>query len=288
MKIKKYINQEINGFLILNTYCKITKNGKKTRKVLIRCSECGREFERGASVDFEHIKCKCKCEYLKPKKEKYHFIEWEGVRYTQTDFCKLYEIKPETFRSRIANGETVEEAISQTLKKICPVCEKEFDGKHSQKYCSKTCARRAGHHRGTSGDGKYKPLEVKTCVICGKQFKSIRDDAKTCSIECRRQRDRIIRNSRYKGLREKGLFDESVTLKNVFKKYEGKCQCCGKLLSFEAEVCENDYPSIDHVIPLSKGGTHEWDNVQLLCRGCNIKKSNKIIDYNSKKSEVRL
>ena len=97
-------------------------------------------------------------------------------------------------------------------------------------------------------------------------------------MECRRARDRIIRNKRYNNLKEQGLFDENVTLNNVFKKYDGKCQCCGRLLSFEAEVCENDYPSIDHVIPLSRGGTHEWDNVQLLCRGCNIKKSNKIID----------
>lgn len=276
MKIKKFINQEINGFLILDTYIKMTPNGKKTRKVLVRCLDCGREFERASSVDFEHIKCKCKCEYLKPKKEKYHFIEWEGVRYTETDFCKLHEINPGTFRSRIANGETIEEAVSKALKKICPVCEKEFEGKHAQTYCSRTCASRSRHHRGAFKNGKYKPIEVKTCVICGGYFESLRDDAKTCSVECRRQRDRITRNSRYKELREKGLFDESVTLKNVFKKYEGKCQCCGKLLSFDVGVTENNYPSIDHVIPLSRGGSHQWENVQLLCRKCNILKSNKI------------
>lgn len=276
MKVKKFINQEINGFLILDTYPKTTANGKKTRKVLLRCSDCGREFERAANCNFESVKCKCKVKYLQPKQDRRRFIEWNGVQYRQSEFCRLHEINLGTFRTRIKNGETVEEAISQTLKKICPVCEKEFDGKHSEKYCSKTCARRAGHHRGTSGDGKYKPLEDKTCVICGKQFKSIRDDAKTCSIECRRQRDHINRNSRYKGLKEKGLFDESVTLKNVFKKYEGKCQCCGKLLSFDTGVTENDYPSIDHVIPLSRGGSHQWENVQLLCRKCNILKSNKV------------
>lgn len=275
MKVKKFINQEINGFLILDTYIKMTPNGKKTRKVLLRCSDCGRELERQSGVDFDHIKCKCKCEYLKPKKEKYHFIEWEGVQYTQTDFCKLRDVKESTFQSRLNRGMSVEEASAKTLKKICPVCEKEFDGKHSRKYCSKTCARRAGHHRGTSGDGKYKPLEVKTCVICGEQFESIRDDAKTCSRECRLERDRITRNSRYKNLKEKGLFDESVTLKRVFKKYEGECQSCGKLLSFDTGVLEDDYPSIDHVIPLSKGGTHQWNNVQLLCRKCNCSKGNK-------------
>lgn len=276
MKVKKFINQEINGFLILDTYPKTTANGKKTRKVLLRCSDCGREFERAASCDFNSVKCKCKVKYLQPKQDRSRFIEWEGVQYRQAEFCRLHNISEGTLTYRLRNGATIEEAVSETIKKICPVCEKEFEGKHAKMYCSKTCASRSGHHEGAFGNGKYKPIEVKTCVICGGHFESSRDDAKTCSVACRRERDRIIRNSRYKELREKGLFDESVTLKNVFKKYEGKCQCCGKLLSFDVGVTENDYPSIDHVIPLSRGGSHQWKNVQLLCRKCNILKSNKI------------
>ena len=30
----------------------------------------------------------------------------------------------------------------------------------------------------------------------------------------------------------------------------------------------------DHVIPMSRGGTSTWDNVQVLCRSCNSKKRN--------------
>jgi 5-methylcytosine-specific restriction endonuclease McrA len=29
------------------------------------------------------------------------------------------------------------------------------------------------------------------------------------------------------------------------------------------------YPSIDHIIPLSKGGTQSWENVKLAHRHCN-------------------
>ena len=35
--------------------------------------------------------------------------------------------------------------------------------------------------------------------------------------------------------------------------------------------------TIDHIIPLSLGGSHNLNNLQLLCIDCNIKKGNSII-----------
>lgn len=46
----------------------------------------------------------------------------------------------------------------------------------------------------------------------------------------------------------------------------GTCVECGA----------NDYLEFDHVIPVSKGGSNTVENVQLLCRRCNGKKSDKI------------
>lgn len=44
------------------------------------------------------------------------------------------------------------------------------------------------------------------------------------------------------------------------------CQSCGA----------TDHLCIDHIIPVSRGGNSEDDNLQVLCSGCNTKKGNKL------------
>ena len=41
-------------------------------------------------------------------------------------------------------------------------------------------------------------------------------------------------------------------------------------------ICGPMYPSIDHIYPVSKGGMHAWNNVQLAHRKCNTYKSDSI------------
>jgi 5-methylcytosine-specific restriction endonuclease McrA len=52
--------------------------------------------------------------------------------------------------------------------------------------------------------------------------------------------------------------------------YENKCLSCGR-----ADV----KLTVDHVVPLSKGGSNMIDNIQPLCGSCNSSKNAKTIDY---------
>lgn len=54
----------------------------------------------------------------------------------------------------------------------------------------------------------------------------------------------------------------------VFRKYRAKCPRCG-----EQDV---KMLAVDHVIPVSKGGTDNLNNLRILCKSCNSKKGNKI------------
>ena len=51
-----------------------------------------------------------------------------------------------------------------------------------------------------------------------------------------------------------------------------------EFLDYRCQYCGNQFPfrqlEIDHIIPISKGGTSNWDNIQPLCRRCNCKKKN--------------
>ena len=63
----------------------------------------------------------------------------------------------------------------------------------------------------------------------------------------------------------------SATKKLVFERANGYCEYCKCPSDFSTEPF-----SIEHIIPKSKNGTDNPDNLALACIGCNIYKSDKI------------
>ena len=127
-----------------------------------------------------------------------------------------------------------------------------------------------------------------TCVICGKEF--IRGKRKKCcSKECSRKYDNTRRDRR---IRKEIVVDEDINLHALFKRDRGVCYLCGKecdwndyIIRDRTVICGDLYPSIDHVVPLSKGGKHSWANIKLAHRKCNCNKRDNIppISLNFKK-----
>lgn len=62
------------------------------------------------------------------------------------------------------------------------------------------------------------------------------------------------------------------------QKYNYRCLCCGK---HEPDI----KLTIDHVIPIVRGGINTIDNIQPLCGECNSSKGDKLIDYRPDRTE---
>ena len=62
--------------------------------------------------------------------------------------------------------------------------------------------------------------------------------------------------------------------RQLIRKYGGRCVLCGEQVVLQ-EGCLNS-ATIDHVIPLSKGGADTINNMQLACAKCNHDKGDSI------------
>lgn len=118
------------------------------------------------------------------------------------------------------------------------------------------------------------------CPVCGEL--TIRP--KYCSDRCLAKANNSTKEARRRRKVNKAMVDKDITVQGLFKRDKGICYICGckcdwKDFTEEDDVfiAGNSYPSIDHVIPLARGGLHSWNNVKLAHRLCNSKKSDGIL-----------
>ena len=134
----------------------------------------------------------------------------------------------------------------------------------------------------------YAPVYA-TCKHCGKTYLFFPQPKKYgrkrpgpyCSKRCRCKHNRISSGTTHR-LRKYGNADaprDAIKLDDVIARDNGICYICG------CKTSKSDYgyvkgwytvgatyPTIDHVKPLARGGTHTWDNVRLACHQCNATK----------------
>lgn len=70
---------------------------------------------------------------------------------------------------------------------------------------------------------------------------------------------------------------EQINVLAVFERDNWVCQICGEDVDPTVEHPDPLSKSLDHIVPLSQGGGHTWDNVQLAHLVCNMSKGNRIL-----------
>src|SRR5262245_5244570 len=134
----------------------------------------------------------------------------------------------------------------------CLRCNREFEstGPH-QKYCSQLCGWRYRQKV------RHLPGELK-CQYCGCGFKPSRRWSAYCSPACRAKA-----NWRVTGWRHRYDVPEipKEFFATLFEQQHGNCAICGTLLDLAM--------SLDHIVPLDRGGATTTDNLQITCKECN-------------------
>lgn len=121
-------------------------------------------------------------------------------------------------------------------------------------------------------------LAIHVCKNCGKEYcigTTGYNSKQYCSEKCMKRWAMRVKNDRRLKRMKQRKHDNDITLEKLFGRDSGICYLCGGACDWDDMTDGNagdSYPSIDHVLPLAKGGTHTWDNIKLAHRKCNWEK----------------
>lgn len=113
----------------------------------------------------------------------------------------------------------------------------------------------------------YGTAAAKRCAKCARK-KARRDRRKVDKINGTRTHNIAQRAKR------KGVHVEPINRMYVYKRDAFMCYVCGIKVVL-SKTYRPDQATLDHVIPLSKGGPHTYANLKTCCHSCNAAKSDK-------------
>lgn len=268
---------------------KLRRRRERLRRKIERCPTCGIEFVNAAGRQkFCTHDCAMAAQRIHPPEE-YGEREcrqcgkvFNKGRNCRGEFC----CKPCYFAWTAANGtmiaahlevyanrerRAVSDGCFQWLSKwrVCEVCNRRFHSRVASSCCSQACRHKRDY---IPRIRRERPMP---CPDCGKAV-VVYARPKRCD-ECARaarraskQRERARYRSQLAAATVE-LFDPQ----EIFIRDGWSCQLCGKPILKSKMSPHPRSATLDHIIPLSKGGLHSRKNTQLACWACNIAKNNR-------------
>lgn len=259
--------------------CRVAANNESHPVYEKVCSWCGKAFTTKIK---DQVCCTPECGRKQAHEtlKKYFICQHCGKPFWRENAFRMKYCSPDC-RWDALRQRTIERHKDDLPKepvvynRVCPICENKFDTlspKHI--YCSSGCAYEANlrQHREQWAD-EYVPRTF-VCRECGRIVTTVCGDKHSafCSDTCQNRNF----SREYKKRRQaqmKTAFKKSVSFKKIYRRDQGICGICGMPVAFDKSPEKLWAATIDHVIPLSQGGTHEPSNCQLAHRICNSVKS---------------
>ncbi|MDF9748643.1 endogenous inhibitor of DNA gyrase (YacG/DUF329 family) [Arthrobacter sp. ES3-54] len=179
-------------------------------------------------------------------------------------------------RDEIGNRRRAETAARPKPVITCKHCGDSTEARKSTTmFCSSRCATkfRRGNHDGTcSGESCHRTAEARgMCIVCwrrwaratGREANPAWDDNRRAHYHKRRAQKR---GTQVEDLRPVDIYERDIWI----------CGLCVTPVDPTSAWPDPMSPSLDHILPLSRGGTHTYENVQLAHLTCNVSKGNRI------------
>lgn len=159
----------------------------------------------------------------------------------------------------------------------CRVCGTFFVRHRKRIVCSDRCAHLEARTRAMAS---YVPTPARAykCVECGEEFRRQgRHGSPTfCSKQCFRkspgERARHADAAHRRRVRMRGGTVGRVDRREIFKRDGWRCHICGKKVDPSLSYPHPQSASLDHLVPVASGGSHEAKNVALAHWLCNSKR----------------
>ncbi len=152
--------------------------------------------------------------------------------------------------------------------------------KDAARFCSRECAGVGPMPDHVVGNVVCLSAKPRPCAQCGVSFRPVNNNnnAKFCGSACADDNAIGVAHG-VRRARMMGADNDNVDPIAVFERDGWKCKMCG--VDTPRYLRGTDHaqaPEMDHIVPLSRGGSHTYDNVQCSCLRCNRSKGTKSLE----------
>jgi ribosomal protein S27AE len=250
------------------------KHPRKTR----HCEICNKEFvldprrEAGRKQRF----CSHVCSYEHKKRTYPTNIKRLSIRISEACRKKGVETAKRNRDAKLKKMELERHKLQESIfafpvgqirkLSVCLVCGSVYKSRKLGKFCSEECSYEMHLLKVKQKIG----MKFNECQECGVVFWANKD-RKFCSSKCATRSNKRNRNHRLRTIHKAG---ESVSLRKLIESQNGYCCYCGTEIERSKGKYEPNMATIDHVVPVSLGGSHTYDNCRAMCVKCNSERSN--------------
>ena len=221
-----------------------------------RSEECMKALKNPTKPKKEHLCKGCGISFFPKDKRHATYCSRECAFNNDLHYNRPKKPKPKPYRDPC-------KVLARRLRPLLRVSHKAYiKGVSDCKKCGKVLI-----HEGNGKKAKY-------CKPCKK------DAVRQSNRKWKRKHD-----SHYARAISKGCEAEIVRRKDVYERDKYICHICGR--KTDPEDYKRDYqgtylagprhPSLDHIIPISKGGPHIKENLACACMECNSRKSDRAL-----------